>query len=87
MVGPDLTEIGSKLARQALYSAVLDPNAGISHNYENYEVEALDGKIETGALAAGQSSGIINEVRPSREIVQALVAETSAALERLTSVR
>ncbi|MFP6629732.1 MAG: nitronate monooxygenase [Myxococcota bacterium] len=50
-----------------------------------YTTGRFEGKVETGALAAGQSAGIIREVLPSREIVQALIRETNAALERLTS--
>lgn len=50
-----------------------------------YTTGRFEGKVETGALAAGQSAGIIREVLPSREIVQALISETNAALERLTS--
>jgi enoyl-[acyl-carrier protein] reductase II len=48
-----------------------------------YTTGRFDGKTETGALAAGQSSGVINEVRPVREIMRALVEETNTALERL----
>ena len=36
VVGPDLTEIGSKLTREAMFVSVLDPSAGISHNFESY---------------------------------------------------
>jgi enoyl-[acyl-carrier protein] reductase II len=50
-----------------------------------YTTGRFEGKVETGALAAGQSAGIIREVLPSREIVQALISETTVALERLTS--
>lgn len=49
-VGPDLSEIGSKLARDAMYTAILDPNAAISHNYENYAVQTIEGKLFTGLL-------------------------------------
>lgn len=49
-VGPDLSEIGSKLARDAMYTAILDPSAAISHNYENYAIQTLDGKLVTGLL-------------------------------------
>ena len=37
-VGPDLTEIGSKLSRHALYESILYPSAGISHNYETWTI-------------------------------------------------
>jgi len=47
-VGPDLSEIGSKLSREAMYVSILDPSAGVSHNYETYGIETLRGKIVTG---------------------------------------
>jgi putative heme-binding domain-containing protein len=61
-VGPDLTEIGSKLSKEALYVSILDPNAGISHNYENYEILTQSGRIETGLLLSrtGDQIDIIN---------------------------
>ena len=49
-IGPDLTEIGSKLSKGVLYTSILDPSAAISHNYENHEVVTFDGKIENGIL-------------------------------------
>ena len=33
-VGPNLTEIGTKLTKLAMYESILFPSAGISHNYE-----------------------------------------------------
>ena len=51
-VGPDLSEIGSKLSKEAMYVAILNPNAGISHNYETYEVVTLEGQIATGVLVS-----------------------------------
>lgn len=47
-VGPDLSEIGSKLSREAMYTAILDPSAGISHNYENHMVLTNDGQVING---------------------------------------
>ena len=58
-VGPDLSEIGSKLSKEALYVSILDPNAGISHNYENYELVTVDGQIVTGLLVSRTD----NEIR------------------------
>ncbi|REJ70333.1 MAG: dehydrogenase [Planctomycetota bacterium] len=49
-VGPDLSEIGTKLSREALYVSILDPNAAVSHNYETYLVELEDGLTATGIL-------------------------------------
>lgn len=51
-VGPDLSEIGSKLSREALFASILDPSAGISHNYETYTAILLQGTIVTGVLVS-----------------------------------
>jgi len=48
-----------------------------------YTTGRFEGKVDTGALAAGQSAGVIHDVRPVREIMRSLVEETTAALERL----
>ena len=50
-----------------------------------YTTGRFDGKVETGALAAGQSAAVIKEVLPAKEILRALVEETEAALEALTA--
>jgi len=81
VVGPDLTEIGSKLARQALYSAVLDPNAGISHNYENHEVETLDGKIETGILLSHNDAQI--EIRNAQGVIRSFPTPQIESVRKL----
>ena len=47
-VGPDLSEIGSKLSREAMYTSILDPSAGISHNYETYILLTADGQVING---------------------------------------
>ena len=52
-----------------------------------YTTGRFDGKVETGALAAGQSSAVIHEVAPVGEIMRTLIEETTDALERLTAKR
>lgn len=47
-VGPDLSEIGSKLSREAMFVAILDPSAGISHNYETYQAVLESGNVVSG---------------------------------------
>ncbi|MFG0254803.1 MAG: c-type cytochrome, partial [Rhodopirellula sp. JB053] len=49
-IGPDLSEIGSKLSREAMFTAILNPNAGISHNYEQYGIVTADGLVLNGLL-------------------------------------
>ena len=47
-VGPDLSEIGDKLTREAMFIAIVDPSQGISHNYENFQAILVDGTIFSG---------------------------------------
>jgi len=42
--GPALSEIGSKLPKEALYTAILDPSAGVEHNYEGTRLETDEGE-------------------------------------------
>ncbi len=49
-VGPDLSEIGSKLSREDMYVAILNPSAAVSHNFETYTLLTADGQAFTGLL-------------------------------------
>ncbi|MCA9180703.1 MAG: c-type cytochrome [Planctomycetales bacterium] len=49
-VGPDLSTIGSKLSREAMYVAILDPSSAISHNFETYAALTDEGTVITGLL-------------------------------------
>ena len=49
-VGPDLSEIGGKLSREAMFVSILNPSAAISHNFETYSLLTVDGVIITGLL-------------------------------------
>ncbi len=51
-VGPDLSEIGAKLGRDALYEAILYPSAGISHGYESHVVTLANGTVITGIITS-----------------------------------
>jgi putative heme-binding domain-containing protein len=51
-VGPNLSEIGGKLSREAMFESILYPSAGISHNYETYSVQLDDGNVVTGILVS-----------------------------------
>ena len=57
-VGPDLSEIGSKLSAQALYVSILDPSAGISHNYESYILVTAEGTVLTGIKVSDSATQI-----------------------------
>ncbi len=51
-VGPNLSEIGAKLAKQALFESIVFPSAGISHNYEGWTIVLNNGTTQTGLLVS-----------------------------------
>lgn len=57
-VGPDLSEIGKKLSREAMFESILFPSAGISHNYETSTVILNDGNVLTGIVTSDTADGI-----------------------------
>ncbi|HEX5025365.1 MAG TPA: PVC-type heme-binding CxxCH protein, partial [Agriterribacter sp.] len=50
--GPDLSEIGSKLSKEALYTSILEPSAGISFGFEGYAFKLKTGSSLTGYIAS-----------------------------------
>jgi len=48
--GPELSEIGSKLAKDAIYKSIITPDAGISFGFEGYVFKLKDGKQITGYI-------------------------------------
>ena len=57
-IGPDLSEIGSKLSRHAMFESVIFPSAGISHNYEAYTVLLTPGTTVTGLIISETDNNI-----------------------------
>jgi len=51
-VGPALTEIGSKLSKDALYASILAPSAGISHNYESFAARTDEDEVIIGLMVS-----------------------------------
>ena len=48
--GPDLSEIGDKLGKDGLLSAIVYPSLGIGFGYEGFEVKTKDGHIYHGFI-------------------------------------
>ncbi|MEQ9409625.1 MAG: NPCBM/NEW2 domain-containing protein [Fuerstiella sp.] len=57
-MGPDLSEIGSKLSRQAMFESIIYPSAGISHNYEAYTLVLVSGTTITGLITSETDDSI-----------------------------
>lgn len=50
--GPDLSEIGDKLPKEALYASILYPSQGISFGYEAYKIQLKDGTSAFGRIVS-----------------------------------
>jgi putative heme-binding domain-containing protein len=50
--GPNLSEIGSKLSKEALFGSIINPSAGISFGYEGHLVKTKDGQTYLGFLSS-----------------------------------
>lgn len=51
-LGPNLSEIGTKLGKDALYEAILEPSSGISFGYEAYNFTLKNGDEAYGLIAS-----------------------------------
>ncbi len=69
-VGPNLSEIGRKLTKQALLESILYPSAGISHNYESWVVATTDGNIYTGLITSETADEIV--LKDAKSIVRTI---------------
>jgi putative membrane-bound dehydrogenase-like protein len=50
--GPDLSEIGEKLSKEALYTSILYPDQGISFGYEAYRIKLKNGSTAFGRIVS-----------------------------------
>ncbi len=48
--GPDLTQIGSKLSKEGLLTAILYPSAAIEHSYGGWQITTKEGLVVIGYL-------------------------------------
>ncbi|MDG1894090.1 MAG: NPCBM/NEW2 domain-containing protein [Fuerstiella sp.] len=57
-IGPDLSEIGSKLSPLAMFESIIYPSAGISHNYEAYSLVLVSGTTVNGLITSETDDSI-----------------------------
>jgi putative heme-binding domain-containing protein len=79
-VGPDLSEIGSKLSKEAMYVSILDPSAGVSFNYETWLARTLDGTTLSGILVSQTDDAI--ELKTAEAIVHKLKRDDLEGLKK-----
>ena len=56
--GPKLTEIGSKLSKEAQFISIIHPDAGISFGYEGYLINMKDGSTLGGIITSQTETDI-----------------------------
>lgn len=79
-VGPNLSEIGSKLSREAMFVSILDPSAGVSHNFETYFVELFDGEVVTGILLSESDTEVA--IKTADAVVRKIVRDDIDLIEK-----
>jgi putative heme-binding domain-containing protein len=81
-VGPDLSEIGSKLSKEAFYVSILDPSAGISHNFETYTLLMADGSVQSGILISQTDAEF--QIKTAEAIVRKIPREDVEEFKKST---
>ncbi len=96
-IGPNLSEIGSKLSREAMFESIIFPSAGISHNYEAYTLVLASGTTITGLITSETDDsvsikaddGLVREFSKDEvdEKVKQTISLMPADLQKLMSVQ
>lgn len=81
-VGPNLSEIGSKLSRDAMLVSILDPSAAISHNFETFVAQTIDGEILLGILTSRTEQDVVLRLADGQ--VRTIETEFLDALDKQT---
>jgi putative heme-binding domain-containing protein len=58
-LGPNLSEIGTKLGKDALFESILDPSAGISFGYEAWQLGLKNGDEAYGLIASETEDEVV----------------------------
>jgi putative heme-binding domain-containing protein len=79
-VGPALTEIGSKLSKDAMYAAILAPSAGISHNYESFAARTDDDEVVIGLMVSDTPQSVT--IKDAKGIEKTIKRENLAEIKK-----
>lgn len=75
--GPNLTEIGSKLSREAQYISIIHPDAGISFGFEGYRIDMKDGST-LGGIISSKTETDIDLKQPDGSVVSLKTSDIAA---------
>jgi putative heme-binding domain-containing protein len=79
-VGPNLSEIGSKLSKDAMYVSILAPSAGISHNYESFAARTEDDEVITGLLVSDTPESVT--IKDAKGIERAIPKKSLSEIKK-----
>jgi putative membrane-bound dehydrogenase-like protein len=82
-VGPALSEIGTKLPKEAIYESILNPNAGVSMGFETQQFTLKDGGAAAG-IVRSETAEEITIALPGGA-TQKLAKNNVAKREKLTT--
>jgi putative membrane-bound dehydrogenase-like protein len=68
--GPDLSEIGGKLSKEAMYKAILFPDQGISFGFEGFSFKLSDGSSAFGRIVSETSDQVDLQYMDNKQTVK-----------------
>jgi putative membrane-bound dehydrogenase-like protein len=68
-VGPDLSQVGAKFAKDGLLNKIINPNSSIAHGYRQYTVETQKGQLLTGLIVDETKESLILKNAEGERIV------------------
>jgi putative heme-binding domain-containing protein len=80
--GPNLSEIGEKLSKQALYTSILFPDQGISFGYEAYLIKLKDGTTAFGKITSQTEQKIDLQYMNSSQSINVADVASKTKLEK-----
>jgi putative heme-binding domain-containing protein len=89
-IGPDLSQIGGKLAKDGLLDSILNPSAAIAHEYVQYSVETQKGQVYNGLIVEETTDRLVLKnaegeriVLPAKEVASKTALQVSLMPEGL----
>jgi putative heme-binding domain-containing protein len=79
--GPDLSSIGDKFPKSQLYTAILEPSAGITHGYQGYRITLDNDNVWLGYIASETDEAL--SLRVQGGITKKLDKDNIAKREKL----
>ena len=84
-VGPDLTQVGARLDRRALLRAIVDPNAEVAPEFENWVFALASGEVVVGRVVEETPERLVVQT-PQKETLELAPAEIEGRRRDLSSM-